>query len=44
VIRDRDDGGRENPLSCARAAARAVVPCSSISFCAVGVKNWIDSG
>jgi hypothetical protein len=44
VIRDREDGGWENPLNCASAAARAVVPFSSISFSAVGVKNAIDSG
>ncbi|KAM2494434.1 hypothetical protein ACFX1W_034536 [Malus domestica] len=34
-------GGRENPLSC---AVRALVLCSSINLCAIGVKNCTDSG
>ncbi|KAG9130288.1 hypothetical protein Leryth_004270 [Lithospermum erythrorhizon] len=35
---EREDGGREKPLSCAKAAARAFTPCCSINLFAVGMK------
>lgn len=44
LTRERDEGGWENPLKCANAAARAFVPSSSVNLWAVGRKWCIDSG